>query len=847
MRRILWLFLFGCAVAATAPSHAAAQQPDRLAAANAALAECAAPGAARDEAKSAADEAERQFRTLLREESGDVEVRVGLAQVLIRCQIQHTGMAAVMNVVGEAETHLQAALAARPEHWTARFTLAMLLRNIPAMMNRGADAVREFERLLAVQGTRHDGPHYALPFLHLGDLHEAGGRRSSAVEVWRRGLALFPQHAELQARLVAAGVEAVPDSSWLHHGAAATTTEAQAVYAFAPLRAEAINHHFQETRAGTTLRRLDVYTMPGGTGEMLQALQAMPGATRANDGAELYIRGGDPAETPVFFDGGRLAFPGRWESLQGSAMGVVDAAVLRRAYFSSGGFSARYGNALSGVVDVETEGRPARASQRLGVNMVQAGGSVRAQAGERTGAWATFNATDTRLIASMNGEGRLYTRAPQSVQGVGGLSFEPVTGIELKTTVLTVADRYGREFEMNGHTGEFASSSSMHHVSAAARATQPDGRRGISASLTGSWRDAGMSFGVLDRSRRDRAFGGRIDGDIVVFQATRVRSGFEALRYDAVTGGRVPTTASLATGAPSLTLDDVSESAWHAGGYIEAEHSPLENLAVVAGVRTDALPGESGAVIDPRIGAAYTAGDWTVRLGAGVFHQGSWRARYRLPDPGQPSGTPLRAEHIVAGVERGGTLSLRVEGYVKRYDDYVPAGVGPAVAAGTNTGLDAIARWSPRAGPNGWLSWSLLRGRVELEDGRVLPSALDVTHSVTAVARMPIGSDWELGSTVRFATGKPFTPLERDAVTGGTVHGSVHGERMPDYHRLDARLTRYFFESGSRNAVVYLEMLNLLDRRNVQGYTWGSDARRVPINSVFAHRTFVLGVELQFN
>jgi vitamin B12 transporter len=857
MRHYVWISISGLALAGTM-SGASAQTPAAgvpaaHAAASAALDACAAEGSAsRPEQKRAADEAERQHRALLREHAHDVDVRVGLAQVLIRCQLQHASVTGIMAIIAEAEAELQAVLLAQPEHWNARFTLAMLLRNMPAMLGRSADAVREFERLIVQQGRRADAPHLALPFLQLGDLHEAAGRKSAAVTTWRRALALFPAHPELHARLVAAGVAPAPDSAWLAHDSAAvapvTAADPAPVFAFAPLRAEAANHQFQETRAGTTLRRLDIYTMPGGTGEMLQALQAMPGATRAGDGAELYIRGGDPAETPVFFDGGRLAFPGRWESLQGSAMGVVDAAVLRRAYFSSGGFSARYGNALSGIVDVETEGRPARASQRFGANMVQAGASVRAPTGERSGVWGTLAGTDTRLIARMTGESELYTRSPQSLQGVGGVAYEPLPGVELRTTLLSSADRFGRLIELNGHVGEFASRSTMQHAAVSARALRPDGRRGLSGSVTASRRTSGMSFGVLDRERVDHGIGGRLDADAVVLGATRVRSGAELLRYDAATTGRVPTSAELAPGSPSVVLPRHAETASHAGAYMEAEHAPRPGLAIVAGMRLDALPGDAGAAFDPRLGAAYTTGNWTMRGGAGVYHQGSWRARYQLPDTGRPSGTPRRAEHLVAGVERSGTLSLRAEAYSKRYGDYAPAGAGPIAVAGSSTGVDAMARWSPRSGPGGWASYSLLRGRTELATGEVVPSALDVTHSFTSVARLPLGPDWEIGATARYGTGKPFTPMLSGGGTQAPTYGAVHSERLPDYQRLDARVTRYFFGDGGSMALMYVEMLNLLDRRNVMSYTYGAaGTERVPINGVFAHRVFVLGVELQFN
>jgi vitamin B12 transporter len=832
-----------------------------LAAAEAAYESCLPEGAAgRSEAelKSAADEAERRFRELVRSGFRPLDARVGLAQVLVRCQLPHAGPMRIMALVGEAERDLRAVLAEAPDHWPARFLLAATLHHMPPMLGRGDDARRELERLIAQQGTRPEGPHQAMPWVFLGDHHRNAGRTTAAVETWRRGLALHPAFPLLVQRLGEMGVPAQPDSAWLEAGAPwpggdrAVADGGFPVIALAPLRVEASNHQFHETRGGTTLRRLDVYTMPGGTGEMLQALQAMPGATRATDGAELYIRGGDPAETPVFFDGGRLAFPGRWESLHGTAMGVVDASVLRRAYFSSGGFSARYGNALSGVVDVETEGRPAATSYRVGANMVQLGGSVRAPLGATTGAWATLSATDTRIINAMNGEGEVFTRSPQSVQGIGGVSHEPLPGMELRATAISLGDRFARRININGYDGEMESGSTMQHAALSGRALRPDGRRGVTASGTISRRHGSMRLGVLDREREDVALGGRIDGDVLAGARTRVRLGAEAMRYGATTRGHVPASPSLAPGAPFHVLADVEERATHLGGYLEAEYEPVPGLAVAAGVRADRLPGEEGVTVDPRAAAAYTAGDWTVRVGGGVYHQGSWRARYRLPDPGQPAGVPLRARHLVAGVERGGAVSMRVEGYVKAYDEYVAAGAGPPAVAGTNTGIDAIVRYTSRSGPGGWLSWSLLRSRVELEDGAVAPSALDVTQSVTAVVRMPLGPSWEVGTTGRYATGRPFTPVVGggiDPESGASVplYGELHADRLPDHARLDARLTRYLFARG-RTGVLYLEMLNLLDRRNVMSYTWGEDfTTRVPVNAFFAHRTFVLGVELQLN
>jgi hypothetical protein len=250
-------------------------------------------------------------------------------------------------------------------------------------------------------------------------------------------------------------------------------------------------------------------------------------------------------------------------------------------------------------------------------------------------------------------------------------------------------------------------------------------------------------------------------------------------------------------------------------------------------------------MVDPRLALAVRAGDWTLRAAGGVFHQGRWRTKYALPDAGAPAGTPREAAHLVMGAERGGEPSVKVEAFLKDYGAYVQSGDGAAVVDGRVAGLDAIVRWSRQKTVNGWVTYSYLDGTVALADGRTVPSSIDVTHSLTGVARITLPHSWELGSTARLATGRPFTSITGVAA-GKPVYGAPNGARMPTYQRLDARITRYVpMRAGL--GVVYLEMLNLLDRENVQAYTYGPGyATRTAVPSFFADRTFVLGMGLTF-
>jgi hypothetical protein len=226
-----------------------------------------------------------------------------------------------------------------------------------------------------------------------------------------------------------------------------------------------------------------------------------------------------------------------------------------------------------------------------------------------------------------------------------------------------------------------------------------------------------MSFGVLDREREDRAFGGRPRGRR---RARRERASAPARSCFATTRRRAaacrPRPRWRRARRPCAAAS--GGVAWHAGAYVEAEHAPLPASPWWRACARTALPGET-APRWIRASARRTRGRLDGARGGGHLPPGQLARALPAAGPRPAGGTPRRAEHLVAGVERGGTLSLRLEAYLKRYDDYAPAGDGPPSRAGTNRRHRRHRALVAALGPGGWLSYSLLRGAVELEDGRV--------------------------------------------------------------------------------------------------------------------------------
>src|SRR6266487_3875296 len=100
------------------------------------------------------------------------------------------------------------------------------------------------------------------------------------------------------------------------------------------------------------MRPLDVVRTPGAAADLMRALQTLPGVAQIDEGAGLYVRGGDTSEVLVLLDDAVVFHPYRSETPGGGLFGSIEPFLLDGVSFATGGFSARYGNALSAVLDM---------------------------------------------------------------------------------------------------------------------------------------------------------------------------------------------------------------------------------------------------------------------------------------------------------------------------------------------------------------------------------------------------------------------------------------------------------------------------------------------------------------
>ncbi|MEL6614913.1 MAG: TonB-dependent receptor [Bacteroidota bacterium] len=607
------------------------------------------------------------------------------------------------------------------------------------------------------------------------------------------------------------------------------------------------------------LSPLDVVTTPGAAADLFQAIRSFPGLTEAEEGAGLFVRGGDVAETSVVLDGARLLQPYRFESPLGGTFGAVSPWLVSGTRFSTGGFSARFGDALSGVLALDSQDEPTADAQTVSLSLAAASGSADVTLG-RGGARVAANQSFTDALFWVNGRGDEFERAPRSTDGSLLLATPLASGGRVKLLAMGGVDAVGVRLDEPSFAGVFESESSGGLILA-----QYTGlARGWALSATAHHARHGsqQALGSFKIRPSDRATGLRTTAERMVSDRLVLHLGAEGDARRAAYRGEIPQ-GEVNDPDAVVTVFDEEERGTHGGAWAEAEAKLSRRVAATVGLRAD-VHSASGVNVDPRANVFVALAEGTrLRLAGGFYSQAPDLGTVSLAAATDgPSLGAQRATHLIAGVlhERG-RLTLRAEAYDKRYRDLVIEGGGTVygnVGTGHARGLDLFARWGSIDGSrlSGWVSYSLLDARrtlirrdglgAELARGR---PAFGVAHSFNAVGKARLWRGLSLSGRFRAALGRPVTPVVGAvAAPEGDffypIDGAPGSETLPAYTRLDLAASYTLPLGRAGSLVLFGAVDNALDRANPSGFAYSPDYATRTVETSPYRRSVYVGASL---
>jgi hypothetical protein len=310
------------------------------------------------------------------------------------------------------------------------------------------------------------------------------------------------------------------------------------------------------------------------------------------------------------------------------------------------------------------------------------------------------------------------------------------------------------------------------------------------------------------------------------------------------------------SGSPqTLTTDsDLEQRPVSAAVWVDDLWRLSPRWLVEGGLRAEALTGREWAALSPRVSVKYfVTPDLALTAGTGRVTQwmhslaGDGPLRYFDIWIASDSFIPVAtAWHWIAGAERRvrDAGSVRVEGYVKRYDRVLevnrstdPQRPGDQFfpAEGLSYGLDLLARWQPRTGAAGWITYSYGVSSRWRDSLRWAPGH-DRRHDLNVVATWRL-KKYRVGARFGYATGTPYTPIigglarrvydpSRDRWGTGdpqifieSLGGAHNSARFPPAHRLDLDVSREFQFRGATVAP-YVSVMNAYNAKNVFVYLY---------------------------
>ncbi|MCB0495097.1 MAG: TonB-dependent receptor, partial [Cyclobacteriaceae bacterium] len=144
------------------------------------------------------------------------------------------------------------------------------------------------------------------------------------------------------------------------------------------------------------LKPLDIVTTAGATADIAGALNSLPGTQTVGEEGRLFVRGGDGSETKTFIDGLQVLKPYTTTIPNTPTRGRFSPFMFSGTSFSTGGYSAEYGQALSSALILNTKDKPTQT--RTDLSLMSVGAEL-----SHTHSWAT---------SSLAVQGAYYNLAP---------------------------------------------------------------------------------------------------------------------------------------------------------------------------------------------------------------------------------------------------------------------------------------------------------------------------------------------------------------------------------------------------------------------------------------------------
>ena len=564
-----------------------------------------------------------------------------------------------------------------------------------------------------------------------------------------------------------------------------------------------------DEKKSATLSSFDIASTASALGDIYGAYATMPGSQKVGEEGMLFVRGGESYETLTYMDGMLVQSPYFSSMPNVPTRGRFSPLLFSETLFSTGGYSAEYGHALSSIVDLSTNGLETGDKASVGIMTVGANASL-AKRWEKSSLAATGLYANNALHNKLFRQNVDWLRDP--VMGDGSMMFRQQLGESglLKSfcsfNSMNMAMNYDN-FEAGtmdpmqmqnlnlyvntSYSDQLAEKWLIRTGLAYSRDSEKINYKGIPISTLTTGSSIKLSLTHLSSKRLKTRFG--TDINLHWYDYT-------------VTGNNTYV----------LQLKDISPSL-----FVETDLKLSNKLALRTGLRAEytSLLQETGLL--PRVSAAYKTGTHSqVSFAWGKYRQKPENDILKFA----PQLSHEKADHYILNFQyRKQRRTFRIEGYLKEYKQLVKYATWYSpnamdynnVGAGRAQGVDLFWRDSESLkGSDYWISYSFLNTTRDYHDypESVMPSFASAHNLSVVYKRFFTRLRTFAGLTYSFASARPYDDKNSPDFMGG---------RTRAYKDISLSLT-YVSTLFGKDFIIHMSITNLLGFDNVFGYRYAA-------------------------
>ncbi len=585
----------------------------------------------------------------------------------------------------------------------------------------------------------------------------------------------------------------------------------------------------------TDISRQELEALPGLLQDAMRAVRYLPGTATSAISARPHVRGGREDEMATFFDGVPLFEPYHYKDVQ-ALLGTLDPETLSQLNFFGGVFPARYGNRLSGVLDMQPRTWDGRNYYALSQSLLYSEALTQGQLDSIPLQWlGAVRIGVVDLVSDLLDRNQVE---PDFLDALGRIQYDLGDDMTVAAGYLVLDDDVKANFNSSITAPAGVSLASVEQ----ARIDYRDGTAWLRWAYTpsetselrlvvsrterntrraGSLDRAGSAVSSLEDARRFGTSTARLEATTKVNDRLSLNSGLEVYNYDAhyeYASAALfdPHLAAAFDRAVDMALQaDLSVGGQAYAVYTSTLWSISPQLALDVGVRWDGerfrTAGRDvfrGNQVSPRVSLQYTPDAATVvRVSWGRLSQTQRPDELQVSDGDTVFHGAEFANQTVLSVERrvSPSLQLHVEAFDKRIKDPRPRyenvldpiallpelevdRVRIQASSARAFGAEVSLRWKAGERWSGWAnsSWS---EATDVIDGVTVPRSWDQKYAA-AVGLAWRASPWVWSADATWHTGwarNRLRVLSLDPPALGLA--PLNGRTWPAYFSMDSRLT----------------------------------------------------------